>query len=101
MEKAFPDAYVMSVYSLAALQATCAGSNFELVILGQSLSDREKLDGEAAVRLSCKNARIVEMYNHFPVTKADLTWHAPDPADAFAKELVKLMNDPEPSSAAL
>jgi hypothetical protein len=99
LEQTFPQAYVMSVFAIPTLQAACAANNFELVILGQSLSDREKLDGEASVRKSCKNAKIVEMYHHYPATKADLAWNATDPASNFATALIALMGGPKQPKA--
>ena len=92
LEETFPRAYVMSVYTIAALQAACASTSFELVILGQSLSDREKLTGETAVRTTCKGAKIVEMYIRYPATQADLKWNAGDPPEAFAMALRALMS---------
>lgn len=77
--------------NLTDVETACAQSEFDLVILGQSLPDQEKWRLETTIRKHCKNARMLEMYKVAPVTSADMHWDTAGSPAEFEREIRRLV----------
>ena len=70
---AFPGARIVAALNESEVSRACVDNEIDLFIINANLPTRSKLLFEAAVRVSCPKAKLVEIFYFAPETHAEVT----------------------------
>ena len=83
---------VKTVYNLTELHQACQGHNYDLLLISQGISIKEKVRIAAEFRENCKSTPILEIFDISPdLPDAEFKFHAAEGPEALVSQLKTIL----------